>query len=337
MPYFVPFFSRMFSYFLLDTMVRNFLSTGTILRPKSTADASLSTICQGKTLLHCQKDGKTLFASALERAAQEQMALTSRSSDRNLDSSKIIIDSQCSNSIGKNKSWSTGDKSANPYWHDYMDHKTFKIPFVMKLHLMLRRVEQTGDCSIVSWLPCGKAFRVHKRSEFVRHIVPFFFNQSKFKSFQRQLHLYGFDRIHRGDAAGAYKHPKFVKGIEKLCLSMKPRKIIWKAKEASNEIRKNPPLALTSSAELTGAGIETSNSGVDGAAVHSVSVDDEITAAVVGPLAGNYEAKERENHPIHQNEAEESFADGDVLSVFGNKTFHFLECGVDFLSVTMIM
>ena len=43
-----------------------------------------------------------------------------------------------------------------------------------------------GMGSVVSWLPDGKAFKVHDPKVFVERILPTYFNQSKYKSFQRQ-------------------------------------------------------------------------------------------------------------------------------------------------------
>jgi hypothetical protein len=100
-----------------------------------------------------------------------------------------------------------------------------KLPFLLKLHGMLDDVEQTGNQHIVSWLEHGRAFRVHRPKSFVQKIVPYYFRQSKYKSFQRQLNLYEFTRTPRGPEAGSYSHPKFVRGINTLCLSMSPKKL----------------------------------------------------------------------------------------------------------------
>jgi hypothetical protein len=105
------------------------------------------------------------------------------------------------------------------------DLASWKLPFLWKLHEMLDDVEQTGNQHIVSWLEHGRAFRVHRPKSFVQKIVPYYFRQSKYKSFQRQLELYEFTRTPRGPEAGAYSHPKFVRGINTLCLSMSPKKI----------------------------------------------------------------------------------------------------------------
>ena len=118
---------------------------------------------------------------------------------------------------------------------------TLKLPFVWKLHELLENAEVTGHIFVVTWLPCGKAFRVHKRQEFVEQIMPHYFNQSKFKSFQRQLHIYGFQRIHQGPDVGAYMHPKFIRGNRKLCLTMKRQKIKGKMIAASHKLSDHFP------------------------------------------------------------------------------------------------
>jgi HSF-type DNA-binding len=91
--------------------------------------------------------------------------------------------------------------------------------FPWKLHEMLVATERAGQDSIVSWVPDGKAFKVHNSAEFVKTVMPCHFKQTKYKSFQRQLNLWGFKRITRsGDASkGAYSHPFFLKGQKSLC------------------------------------------------------------------------------------------------------------------------
>ena len=90
--------------------------------------------------------------------------------------------------------------------------KFISHPFPLKMHDMLQFCEDNGLEDIVSWQPDGTAFKVHKPSEFVKRILPKFFRQTKFKSFQRQLHLYSFDRIWEGPNKGGYQHKLFVRG-----------------------------------------------------------------------------------------------------------------------------
>lgn len=98
-----------------------------------------------------------------------------------------------------------------------------KLPFVWKLYEMLEDVGPQGKDHIVSWTDNGNAFKVHKLKEFVTDVIPFYFKQSKYKSFQRQLNFYQFIRSSSGPNTGAYSHPKFVRGQKSLCLQMSPK------------------------------------------------------------------------------------------------------------------
>ena len=89
--------------------------------------------------------------------------------------------------------------------------------FPWKLHLMLEEAEANNFQSIVSWVQDGTAFKVHNTTEFLTHVMPRYFDQSKFESFRRQLNLYGFSRITRGENRGVYFHKSFVKSDRALC------------------------------------------------------------------------------------------------------------------------
>jgi HSF-type DNA-binding len=84
------------------------------------------------------------------------------------------------------------------------------VLFPWKLHEMLQNVISDHKETIVSWLPEGRAFKVHNVPEFVCDILPLYFKQTKYKSFQRQLNLWGFERLTSGPHKGAYFHPQFV-------------------------------------------------------------------------------------------------------------------------------
>jgi len=84
-------------------------------------------------------------------------------------------------------------------------------PFPLKLHEMLDRVVKDSLESIVSWQPHGRCFVVHKPQEFVE-LLPDHFKLSKLASFQRQLNLYGFQRITKGYDKGGYYHELFLRG-----------------------------------------------------------------------------------------------------------------------------
>ena len=48
---------------------------------------------------------------------------------------------------------------------------------------------------IISWLPSGDAFGIHKQEEFENEILPKYFRQARFASFVRKLNRWGFHRV----------------------------------------------------------------------------------------------------------------------------------------------
>jgi hypothetical protein len=79
----------------------------------------------------------------------------------------------------------------------------YVTPFPWRLHEMLEEMENSlEESKIVSWFPDGKTFRVHDPLGFTKRIIPSWFKHTCYKSFQRQLHLYGFRRIQKGPRKG---------------------------------------------------------------------------------------------------------------------------------------
>jgi len=108
-------------------------------------------------------------------------------------------------------------------------------PFPLKLHEMLDGVVAEGLEHIVSWQPHGRCFVVHKPQEFVE-LLPKYFKLSKIASFQRQLNLYGFQRLTRGRDRGGYYHELFLRG--KVFLSHNIQRV--KVKGTGVRARSNP-------------------------------------------------------------------------------------------------
>jgi hypothetical protein len=199
-----------------------------------------------------------------------------------------------------------------------------KLPFAWKLYEMLEGVEQSGDGHIVSWVESGKAFRVHDLSSFVQRIVPIYFNQSKYKSFQRQLNLYGFSRISRGENNGAYFHANFQRGKKADCLSFRPK---------TSKSRKRAVQKHAAKEEKTG----------DNRSYSSLSWKQQLEillakgAAHIMDLVETEEAEQERTAtrmrqqvnlvPEPKNAQEYSrsrIQEGDAVCVFDNMPFHFL-------------
>ena len=121
-----------------------------------------------------------------------------------------------STSNSNNKMTATGSASSSP---------PSATPFPWKLHEMLERSEPESFDHIVSWVPSGNGFKVHNPQAFVKEILPRYFRQTKYKSFQRQCNIWGFERWLHGPHKGGYFHPDLVRGEAQLCAKMKRQKI----------------------------------------------------------------------------------------------------------------
>jgi hypothetical protein len=175
----------------------------------------------------------------------------------NNGSSDVSDDHVQASSVGNNKN--NNDESLTPAADGTIrvpSGSGYRImtPFPWRLHEILEEVEHKKLDWIVSWLPDGRGFQVHCQKSFSEKIIPMFFRHSRYKSFQRQLYLYGFrsletHSLQRGmyqhthtkcscgcvgvlflvvwyltlihpfvsPWTGAYFHPKFVKNNRPLC------------------------------------------------------------------------------------------------------------------------
>ena len=98
-------------------------------------------------------------------------------------------------------------------------------PFPLKLQIVLKVTEKLGQQSIISWLPHGRSFMIHRPREFEEEVMGKFFKQTKLTSFRRQLNLYDFQRITHGRDAGSYYHELFLRGRPLLAKRMVRRKV----------------------------------------------------------------------------------------------------------------
>jgi len=101
-----------------------------------------------------------------------------------------------------------------------------KFEFPFKLHTMLNDAENNQSAAlsgIVSWLPQGNGFIVYVTKNFTKLVMPHYFGGNiQYRSFQRQLNIYGFKRIteRKSPYFGAYCHPLLRRGSPHLCLGM---------------------------------------------------------------------------------------------------------------------
>jgi hypothetical protein len=103
------------------------------------------------------------------------------------------------------------------------------MPFPLFLHHLLDAVENDGNAHIFSWTPNSRAINIHDSKAFAEVIIPKYMpSMSHYKSFLKQLGLYGFTR--RKDPGlsryhGIYEHPHFVRHDLVSCFLIKRSKI----------------------------------------------------------------------------------------------------------------
>jgi len=93
------------------------------------------------------------------------------------------------------------------------------VPFPWRLHDVLEYSHEHGLQNILAWSADGKEFSIRNSGAFVKRIMPRFFSQTKYASFQRQLNLYGFQR-NRKSKHSCYHHDYFVRGQKQLLVNM---------------------------------------------------------------------------------------------------------------------
>jgi hypothetical protein len=98
------------------------------------------------------------------------------------------------------------------------------MPFPFKLHSMLDNAAVEGYAYIVSW-EGDSCFMVHNKESFVKDIIPRYFSQTQYRSFQRLLNMWGFERLRDGPRKGAYTHLNLKRGNPSLCNLMICQKI----------------------------------------------------------------------------------------------------------------
>eukprot|EP00339_Tiarina_fusa_P027424 CAMPEP_0117056052 /NCGR_PEP_ID=MMETSP0472-20121206/38886_1 /TAXON_ID=693140 ORGANISM="Tiarina fusus, Strain LIS" /NCGR_SAMPLE_ID=MMETSP0472 /ASSEMBLY_ACC=CAM_ASM_000603 /LENGTH=326 /DNA_ID=CAMNT_0004772343 /DNA_START=103 /DNA_END=1083 /DNA_ORIENTATION=- len=172
-------------------------------------------------------------------------------------------------------------------------------PFPLKLHEMLETVEADGFSHVVSWQPHGRCFVVHKPKEFVE-LLPTYFKLSKLASFQRQLNLYGFQRLTRGQDRGGYYHELFLRGKVFLAHSIQRIKVKGTGVRARSNPEQEPNFWVM-------PWVEDSSSQQQAPVVQSVALDKQI-----GQL------------PLQLNQPKSQQRE-DFLCAFGDKTFHYLD------------
>jgi len=109
--------------------------------------------------------------------------------------------------------------------------------------------ESASNNGVVSWTPRGDSFTITDSEAFAALILPKYFGKTatKYRSFQRQMNLYGFSRNAAASKGGCanYHHPKFVRDRPELVREIQRKQEANAAngssssKDAKTKTRKN--------------------------------------------------------------------------------------------------
>ena len=98
-------------------------------------------------------------------------------------------------------------------------HKKSESNFPARLHEILSDEQYSH---LISWMPHGRAWKVINKELLTEEVIPKFFGQSKYASFNRQLSGWGFKRLQRvGPDFGCYYHECFLRGKPELTRLMR--------------------------------------------------------------------------------------------------------------------
>ena len=90
---------------------------------------------------------------------------------------------------------------------DKKQKKDYVTEFPERLHFLLHDAKRTKQDNIITWLPCGKIFRVLDRRRLERDLLPRHFVSSTWRPFTKQLRLHSFKRLE----FDAFSHPYFLR------------------------------------------------------------------------------------------------------------------------------
>lgn len=146
--------------------------------------------------------------SSSSTSSQDDHHSSRRGSERDyveLPGQPILIQAIVSPKGAENHTYSDCSKiPATPDYHPPTDIAT--LTFSEKVHHMLSQPVYERD---VSWMPHGRAFKVHRPASFEKHICPRYFGHGRYSSFLRQLNDHGFKHLTKGaDRNGKFTRQK---------------------------------------------------------------------------------------------------------------------------------
>jgi len=132
-------------------------------------------------------------------------------------------------------------------WNAAMTERNANMSYAMKIHIMLEEVETKGEKDIISWMPHGRAFKIHDERAFETNILPRHF-KATLASFARWLHHWGFIRMTAGKDRKCWYHRLFVRGVIEL-IRDHTRQELFDAMEEWRDLGTEPDLYSSGTGE----------------------------------------------------------------------------------------
>jgi hypothetical protein len=198
-----------------------------------------------------------------------------------------------------------------------------ELQFPGKLHDLMTYVENEGCFDVISWVNHGLAIKVHDRKKLVE-LLPQFFSQSKYRSFERQLNMWKFERIFDGKDRGAFRHPYFIRGQKSLCRRMTRQNFqsdsLARQKATLKEQFQLVHFSLANQSVLKGS--FDSRSEKLPAPLCSLNDTQDGSKVSAKPLTIEYSYTSKDSQ--HDREEKSYFQDGDLMT-FAGRHFYYVD------------
>jgi len=128
-----------------------------------------------------------------------------------------------------------------------------KLTFPQMVHQILEDAAETGAEKIVAWEDNGSSFHIYQPHVFNDTILPKYSKKkTKFRSFQRQLNIYGFKMT---KTSGEYRHKFFRRGNMHAIIQIRPRLNLSK-KKMNNQDDNDDEIKISNSHISDDEGVE---------------------------------------------------------------------------------
>jgi hypothetical protein len=110
---------------------------------------------------------------------------------------------------------------------------------------LMQSMMEYADEQAVAWLPDGKSFVIVNPDMFCEEVLSKVFKESKYASFVRKLHRWGFVRLTSGTGTDCFHHPMFQRNRREMCakITCAPRGYKDRDRNSSERAAKPPSLA----------------------------------------------------------------------------------------------